>query len=367
MSKLLPITIISIVLAWISQHATMGKRLPDGRQKKDVILFIILTVCMVFFVGLRTKYNDTNAYLIAFYNTDTSDSIHWIIGRNPGYQIVKKTCVELGFSAQSYLLLYAIFTISVYLWYVRKYSTNFGFSVFLLFMSGTYLFALAAMKQCAAIAFGLLAIDRYLRKRYLLAVVFILLGALFHPYVLMFLAVPFLNFRPWCYKTWFLIGGFIIIGFVLQPLIGTVVDITTLMGETFDSKDFLGEGVNPFRLAVSSVPFIISFLTRKIIQQEDNRVQNFFLNLSMLNTAIMFVGLFGTANYFARLANYFSIFSTISLPWLLKQFELQTKRLLTALTFFGYISYFLFENLFYRQFDKSYSAISVIKYLKSII
>ena len=32
----------------------------------------------------------------------------------------------------------------------------------------------------------------------------------------------------------------------------------------------------------------------------------------------MFVGLFGTANYFGRLANYFSIFPAIALPMILK-------------------------------------------------
>ena len=42
----------------------------------------------------------------------------------------------------------------------------------------------------------------------------------------------------------------------------------------------------------------------------------------------MFIALFGTANYFARLANYFLIFQTLALPWMLSYFDYKSKKTL---------------------------------------
>lgn len=66
-----------------------------------------------------------------------------------------------------------------------------------------------------------------------------------------------------------------------------------------------------FRLLVTLVPLVMSFILRKQINDpyyEYDRQDNICLNLSFLNGEIMFIALFGTANYFARLANYFYIF-----------------------------------------------------------
>ncbi len=367
MTKLLPITITSIILAWVSQHTTWGEPLPNGKQRRDKLFFLILTVCMILFVGLRTAYNDTSTYLLVYRETDTTTPISWVLGNNPGYLVIIRLCKSLGFSEQTYLLLYAVFTVSVYLWFVRKYSTDLCFTVFLLFTTGCYLFTLAAVKQCVAIAFGLLAIDRYLKNHRIRAIVYLLIALLFHPYIFMFFIIPFLNYQPWNRKTRFLLIGFILAGLALQPLLGTVVDITSIMGETFDTKDFSGEGVNPFRLAVSAVPIVLSYLSRKVIWEENNKLQNLFLNLSMLNAAIMFVGLFGTANYFARLANYFLIFQTLSLPWLLHHFEVRSRRLLLILAITGYLGYFVFENFIHRRFDSVYYSIPLIQYIKSLL
>ncbi|MBR6951288.1 MAG: EpsG family protein [Oscillospiraceae bacterium] len=367
MSELLPITITSIILAWLSQHVNTRKLTEDGQYKKDWIIYAVMAVCMILFAGLRTGFNDTETYLNTYQTTSYDSSISWKLGNNPGYSIVIKLLKLANFSGQSYLMFYALFIIGIYLWFIRKYSTNLWLSIFLLFTAGCYVFSLAAIKQCAAIAFGLLATDRYIRKRYIPFAVYLLIGMLFHPYVLMFFLIPILDFHPWTVKTWIILGAFFIAGILLQPLLGTVINITAMLGESFNIEEFSGEGVNPFRLAVVSVPVVISFFTRRIIRDENNRIQNLILNLTMMNATIMFVGLFGTANYFARLANYFLIFQCLSLPWLLNQFEHRTKRILTCLAIVCFIVFFVYENSLHGSFNNNYSAISLIDYIKSLL
>jgi transmembrane protein EpsG len=142
-----------------------------------------------------------------------------------------------------------------------------------------------------------------------------------------------------------------------------------MLGEEYDAASFSGEGINPFRLAVTAVPLVISFLARFQIEDmdEDQEKANFlFTNLAILNAEIMFVGLFGTANYFARLANYFQIFQVLALPWLFRFFTPQSKRGIIGLAVVGYILFSFYENGILRPFDNGYSYIPLVDYLKSL-
>ena len=90
------------------------------------------------------------------------------------------------------------------------------------------------------------------------------------------------------------------------------------------------------------------------------------INLTMLNGAIMFVGLFGTANYFARLANYFLIFQSLSLPWILKKIGGRDGKTLTVLMVLGYLAYFFYGNVVAIPFDQDFARLSLREYLAQL-
>jgi hypothetical protein len=86
-------------------------------------------------------------------------------------------------------------------------------------------------------------------------------------------------------------------------------------------------------------------------------------NLAMLNALIMFVGLFGTANYFARLANYFLPAQIIVLPWILNRVHPRDRAWLLPACIAGYLGYFYYENAIIRPFDMGYPQMSIWEYL----
>ena len=92
--------------------------------------------------------------------------------------------------------------------------------------------------------------------------------------VVMYFIVPFLTFEAWCNKTYFLLLTFGLIGISLQALLGTVVNITTMLGEEYDATSFVGEGINFSRLVVVWVPVIISFIIRKYLKRNNNRIDS---------------------------------------------------------------------------------------------
>ncbi len=183
----------------------------------------------------------------------------------------------------------------------------------------------------------------------------------------MYLIAPFLMFKPWTNKTYILLAVFGLIGLGIQPLLGTVVDITTMLGEEYDAATFTGEGINIFRLAVVWVPVIVSFFVRKYLREANTKKDNLILNLTILNAEIMFIGLFGTANYFGRLANYFLIFQALCLPHLFNGFTTGSKKIITFLCVFCFLLYFYYANVINQYFDNGFYSISFLSYIRGVV
>ena len=373
MSKLIPIFLTTLVLAYMSHRTSAYNHIKQDYDRKEHFFLVLMIIFMSLFAGLRTDYNDTFTYKQIYNaipkNVDLFEGINWLdLGDNPGFMFTNRVLVRLGFSTQSYIMFYAIFTMGIYVWFIHKYTTNIWLSFFLMFTMGIFTFPLAAIKQCAAVAFCVLATDQAIRKRYVPFVLLTLIASLYHPYALMYLVIPFLFFQPWSGMTYVMLVAFGLIGIFLESLLGTVLSITDMLGEGYDANSFNGEGINIFRLAVHMVPALVAFLIRPSLQNRSDRANNLITNLSMLNAEIMFVGLFGTANYFGRLANYFQILQCISLPWLFTHFNSKSKRFLIIVSCVCYLLYFAYTYaMSIVPFDTDYRAITLWQYLISLL
>ena len=372
MTKLLPITVISLILSAISHNRT-SYNLDEGKIniKHENFFWFFMAVLMVFFVGLRTAYNDTFAYIYSYNNHINANfnfnQIEWKIGSNPGYLFIRILIKSLGFSVNSQFLLFSALTIIPYCWFIRKYSTNFLFSIFLLFTMGVFTLTLAAMKQCVSIAFALIGIDREIQGKHIRFLFWIVLSSLFHPYTILFFAVPFLMYEPWRGKTWLLLLITAFVGLSLNFLLGNIISVTAMMGEDLTEDSLSGEGVNFIRVLVIWSPLVLSFHCRQKIWEEKNKICNLFLNLSLVNGTIMFVALFGTANYFARLAHYFLIFQVLTLPWIISLLPNNEKKIIFPVSVAGYSAYFLYANIVNQNFDSLFRSMSFLDYIKSLI
>ncbi len=371
MWELVPISVAGVVLAFLSHAFSEYDPLHCRYRRKDSFFYVVLVVAMVLFVGLRTGYNDTGTYQGVYEATPASGSLfegmNWELGENPGFFLTNRILRQLGFSTQSFLMFYAVITVTVPLWFYRKYSCDFPVTIFLFITFAGYTFTLAAIKQCMAMALAMIAVDRALQKKYPAFLFWVLLASTYHAYALMYLMVPFLMFRPWSGWTVVMLGAFAVAGVIIESLMGTIIDITDMLGENYTAESFTGEGVHPLRLAAVSAPVLISFLTRKNIAAENNRTNNLMLNLSMLNAEIMFVALFGTANYFARLANYFLPFQAVAVPWLFTHFEPKSKKLITVVAAGCYLVFFVYSHMYQGGFDGGFSSISLWQYLQSLL
>lgn len=364
MRDLVILMLITIALAWCADHVAFGP-VKHNRRQRLIICTVVIIILLAGFAGLRTRCNDTVTYryyykLLTEKLWEASDKS---IGSNPLFNWVNYRLKMHGVSTQNFLMFWAFLTVGCYFIFVHKYSVNYPLTIFLLFVTGCYTFAFAGIKQAAAVGISVIATMFALKKKWLLFAVGILIAALIHPYSLMYLSVPFMAFKPWTKITYWMLAAFIAAGFLLRPLLGTVVNITTLLGEEYTVSSFTGDGVNMFRVLVCNVPMVLSFLYRKKLFADSSEAENLAVNLTMLNGAIMFDGLFGTANYFGRLANYFLLFQSLSLPWMLKKIGGRDGKVLTILMVLGYAAYFYYANAINQPFDHYFARLSLAEYL----
>ena len=90
--------------------------------------------------------------------------------------------------------------------------------------------------------------------------------------------------------------------------------------------------------------------------------------MAMLNGLIMFVGLFGTANYFARLANFFLPAQVVVLPWMINKIRKSSNRdanIYAVACVGGYGLYFIYENYIVKRFDQYFAKTDLWSYISS--
>lgn len=372
MSKLIPIIVLSMIFAFAADRGSGYSYDTRGIKQytsKNRIFFVALVLVMAVFVGLRISGNDTQTYRQMYERIpdgiEAILSVDWTdLAAAPGHQFISGCLKYIGASTQDYFMFFALTSVPVYLWFIRKYTCNLTLSVYFFITMGVYVFSMAAVKQTVAVALLLIASDRAFEKKYLQFVLWLLVAELFHPYAFVYLIVPFMSFIPWTWKTYVLLAGTAVVSMGLSRLMSGILAMTDALGGDYSTTEFLGEGVNIFRVLVVWVPVGLSFLARKYIRVNSDRISNYIINLTMVNAMVMFVGLFGTANYFARLANYFLIFQSLSLPLLFNYFTKQSKRVLIVAAILCYFLFFYYENTIANgRFDDVYQFITVFDYI----
>lgn len=371
MRKIIPIIIIALIIAEFSDIRSSKTIDELGMRKyikKEKLFFFIMAIVMSVFVGLRTRGNDTQTYIWAyeFIPKDMSAfSINWTsLASAPGFSFTLACLKSLGASSQDFIMIFALFTNLVYLWFLRKYTDNLLLSTYYYITMGVYTFTLAAIKQTTAVAFLLLGTDRLIEGKKLFFLFWVLIAILFHPYAIIYILLLFSFNYPFSKRTGILVIITLFVAIFLQRFTGSILQFTGLLGyDYYAQNEFNQEGVNVFRVLVVSIPILLAFIVRAKLHRTNDGKMFFLINASMYCALIMFVGLFGTANYFARLANYFLIFQSISLPFIIELFDNKTKSILKTLSVIMFAVYCWYDLVVaHGVFDKNYYFISLLEY-----
>lgn len=361
----------TLLLATLSQRACIGDFYSQASKRARKFFLILIVIMLACFIGLRTSYNDTYTYRMMYETTPAFPefwkTFSWTLGDNPGFQICNAIMRSLNISWNGMFLIYAFITTASAIWLFRTFSPDFTTALFLFFATNAYTLTAAAQKQCLAIAIAVFAIPYALKKRWVPFILIILLASTFHPYILMYLIVPLLTFKPWTKWTYVLIAGALLCGYLFDSLVGVLIDLAALVGDDYTEEKIVGEGIGVLRVLVSMAPIFLTYLYRRQLFKKSSKSSHVFVNFSTVNASVMFVGLFGSSIAFSRLAGYFTLMQCVSLPWILSELPPRDRSFWKIMMIVGYCGFFLYANVIAGAFDASFSRITLWEYVNQLL
>ena len=367
MLQLMILLAVSMGLAYCSQNNILVYSFTK-KHNFDLPL-IAMVLILSFFVGLRTHFNDTSLYIELFKGAPTFreflNSEHELADNPLFYAFQSLFRHHISDNPHIYLISIALFTNASIICFIKKFSDNFPFSMLLFFALGQYVSTMAAMKQCIAIAILTYGIKALLKKKYLIFYIFVLIAMLFHAYAIFFVILPIFINKPWTITTYITVFGVAFVLLTFESTITSFLNVASDAGKEIDSKYVFDEvGINLFRLAVFSVPAILSFIFQGLLDKGYNAHKNVMMNMSILSFLIMLMGIFGGANLFGRSAIYFELGTIVIMPWIVKElFDEESQNFAHILVGGCYLAFFAYSVI---DFSSGYKMIGLGEFIKGI-
>ena len=369
MFKLLAIFAVALVLAYQSEKYTKAT-IASGQCYRvwDDWAYLLLVAALALFAGLRTSYNDTWNYIRGFNNSGTlsdffADPENLNIFKNPLFYFYQSAIKTLFNNAQVLIFSTAMFTQICLLRFIKRYSDNFVFSIYIYFTLGTFVFSLAALKQVVAMATLTLAIPHLEKKQWVRYYLLVFAAMLIHTYALAFAILPFFTQRPWRAFTFVFIGFIAVVMMNFTEVITDFMEQANELGKTLEEYEVFGEAtINLFRLAVYAVPPLISLVFQKWVLHDADKTEYVFVHMSIISLAFMAMGTQAGANMFGRMGNYFELGTICCLPWMLKKtFDPWSYKFITAVACVCFFGFFVYANGLNTTFDQLYQATHIWK------
>ena len=171
------------------------------------------------------------------------------------------------------------------------------------------------MRQFVAVTITVACFPWILQKKYMKAIIVILIASLFHQSALLVLPFVFIvQGKAWNKKTLLFII-MVVIAVVFTDRFTDILD--NMLAETqyknvvTDWEQFQDDGTNILRVLVYSVPAILSLIGIKYVREADDPVINICTNMSIAASGLYVVSMFTSGIFIGRLPIYFSVYKQL--------------------------------------------------------
>ena len=347
--------LIWLAVMWIASAAPNFRQweLVSGyevrRLKKWAAVLIFLPVILLVAFGIP-RY-DMYAYLAGFQSIDLSPygvAYYFDSTKGKGFAVLNVLIRMLfGRSNTAFrlviCLMHSIPIIKIY----RRYSEDYMFSIYLFVATTCHMaWMMNGIRQFIAVTMIFMATPLIIERKYLRAVLVVLLAMTFHRSAMVMIAAIFIaQGKPW--NKWTVLFSFIMI--VATSVFAGSEESFEVIAETagysLDAvRDAGDNGMNPIRALVSSVPMILAWFSRRKIQEENIPIINLCANMSIVTTGISMIAVVTSGIMVGRMPIYTSLWNLILLPHVIRiTFSGSTRRLAYASAVVLYFGFYLYS------------------------
>ena len=328
----------------------------NSRLKKEnkhtfyqLVFFLITIFVLWFLTAFRSEWigNDTFNY-VTYFQIYSDSGINFDSRLEIGYQILNILVAKISHNPYFFLGVVATLCYVGTGIYIYKYSDNLVFSTVLLFPIAYGFFA-TGLRQAIAMVICLYIYQAIKNKRFLLAILLILLASSFHTSALLMLAFLFHRLIP---KKPFVVIPLTVI-LVALSLSGIMDNILPILlgdyGGYYESEELTSGWLSISYYTIRALVFYgIAFLSY------EKKIKENSLVLSLFTMLLVTIAFGFSINVFTRATNYFLLISMVELPNAIHRGGLKHKKILMFLLGFIMVLYFLVTLIIRPEWNRLY-------------
>lgn len=320
-------------------------------KETQTFFFIIGVVIFAYVTGQRFAFGDTITYMDSFNETTTTVSdvlSNFKLGEEQLFLLIKAFIRQyISTDPRMFVEIISFITIFPIFYFYYNYSGDLKFALLLFVLSGCWEHTMNGMRQYLASVIMLMAFSLLYKRKWYLYIPIAIFAAQIHTSAYIFIVVYFIANKPaWgkFTKIMLAIGLFLL---VTYPITGSFMNRlfaeSTEYGEKYNTSEF-SYNINIFRVAVMSVPAVVSFINRKNMIGK-YKYYDIVFNMSLLCAMCTLIGLFSAV--YARLNLYFEVFNVILLVWNIDDMIKQEKyKWIKFACICCFIAYFIYQMIF---------------------
>lgn len=291
-----------------------------GLKFTNPFFLFYLFASLLFIMGLRSEYvgADSVQYFLSFRELNQMGLSDAFATRYAaGYILLVRTIGLFTLSPYVFFFVVSLLTLTIYFWFLKKYSVNVFFSLIVFFCLYWTDFLVLTRQACAScvVCLGIPFLLADKKKTFSL---FVLIAMQFHSSaIITFVLIPVLklNLTPW--KIVGFIGGAFIVAKVALPLLWNLISIVNVgsYAQYIDTK-FNSAGTSMVvDLIIKVAPSLICFLFGYIGSKNERiQVQNLFLSMNLFGICFIIIGM--ESLIFQRLSLYFNVGTVVCCSYL---------------------------------------------------
>jgi hypothetical protein len=297
--------------------------------KQPKFIYVLTALILINFAGLRGDIEgDYNAYLEIFKDSNIFSSADVLV--EPGYYYLNRFFYNIGLPFEALIYVMAVLSVYPKILFFKKYSLNFGLSIFIYYCTIYFIFDFIQIRQAVAMSIFMLSLKFAHEKRIWPYFLCILVAIQFHISALIALPVYFLlNLKPPKYILYSILGicSVINIFHITIPLVGSLLNILSLPEFVASKAEFYfsSEEFSMVSLKQLALGFLFIYINKKRnvnneeLCETEGEFQNIFTNLFLLG--IILCSLFnGMSELAYRIKWYFFWTESFLIVYLVRYF-----------------------------------------------
>ena len=318
---------------------------------------IILVTPYLIWCSTRSQFGDTEAYRAAFQNAPAAlgelSAYLTRTTKDQGFSVltVLIKCI-IGNSDKLFFLLIAAFQLFCVVYFFRKYSNDFLLCLFMFVASTDYLsWMFNGMRQFIAVCICLFSLELTLKKKYVPAVLLILLASTIHGSALMMIPIIFIvQGKAWNGRTQLMLAGVVIAILCIDqftPWLDEMLSDTQYSDMITNEIWTNDDGTNLLRVLFYSIPAILSLVRKRYVDAENSPLLNLCVNGAACTSFLYLLSAFSSGIYIGRLPIYTTLPGYAAVPWLIdNMFTKESAKLVRLGLIAGFLMFFYYQMHF---------------------